>query len=357
MYKVLSGCLLALFALGCQGPVIETIAGTGVPGTVDGPAREALLNNPFGVIRGPDGALWFCEYDGHTVRRIGADGRITTVVGTGEAGYTGDGGPAIEAQLNRPHEIRFDAQGNLFIADMSNHAIRRVDVATGLISTVAGQGEAGFSGDGGPATAAHLKQPHSIQFGPEGDLYIADVGNHRVRVISLATGAIRTLAGNGETGSTPDGARFQEVPLFGPRSLDFDAKGDLWLVLRNANQIFRLDLKAGTLHHIAGVGGEQGVSGDGGDARLAQLSGPKGIAIAPNGAVFIADTESHTIRKIDPSTGIIERVVGTGEAFDGADGNPLACGLARPHGVFVEADGSVLIGDSENHKIRVLRLH
>jgi streptogramin lyase len=137
--------------------------------------------------------------------------------------------------------------------------------------------------------------------------------------------------------------------------LDFDTKGDLWLVLRNANQIFRLDLKLGSIHHVAGTG-EKGFTGNGGDARLATLSGPKGIAISSDGKVYIADTESHSIRMIDSKTGLLSLVVGTGSAFDGADGDPLLCGLARPHGIFVEEDGSLLIGDSENHKIRVLKL-
>ncbi|MDA0196188.1 MAG: hypothetical protein O2887_07525 [Bacteroidetes bacterium] len=354
LFFIQSLTVIVLLLNSCSLPEIETIAGTGVAGTLDGPAMEARLNNPFGIVRGPDNALWFCEYDGHTVRKIDAAGEITTIVGNGEPGHTGDGGSAIEARLNRPHEIRFDSNGQLYIADMSNHAIRKVDLTTGQISTIAGMGDAGFSGDGGPAIQAHLNQSHSIQFGPDGNLYIADVGNHRVRVIDMKTGLIRTLAGNGETSPTPDGKPFRDVPLNGPRSLDFGKRGDLWLVLKYANQIYRLDMGLGTIHHIAGTG-ELGFTGNGGDARLATLSGPKGIAIAPNGNVYVADTESHSVRMIDTKTGIIDVVVGTGERFDGKDGDPLQCGLARPHGIFVEKDGTVLIGDSENHRIRLLR--
>ena len=356
--RMIPGMLcLSIWLIACGGgePRIETIAGTGEAGTLDGPALEAKLNNPFGVVRGPDKALWFCEYDGHTIRKMDEQGIISTVVGKGEAGYDGDGGPAIEASLNRPHEIRFDRKGDLFIADMSNHVIRKVDLMTGLISTVVGTGEAGFSGDGGPATAAQLRQPHSIQFGPDGNLYIADVGNHRVRLVDRETKQISTLAGTGEKGPTPDGEAFQKVPLFGPRSLDFDQAGDLWLLLKRAHQLWRLDMKAGTIHHIAGTG-KQGFDGNGGPASEASLSGPKGIAIAPNGDVFIADTESHSIRMIEISTGLIEAVVGTGEQFDGKDGPASHCGLGRPHGVFVDQDGTILIGDSENHKIRRLHL-
>ncbi len=280
---------------------------------------------------------------------------ITTVVGTGEAGYDGDGGPAIEAKLNKPHEIRFDANEDyLYIADMGNHVIRRVDLSTYKIHTFAGTGKSGFSGDGGPAAQATLSQPHSIQFGPENNLYIADIGNNRLRVVNTDTEIISTLAGTGDKGSTPDGSNFADVPLNGPRSLDFDKNGALWLVLRNGNQVFRLDLKSGRIYHVAGTG-ERGVAENGVDARNVALSGPKGIAVSPDSDVYIVDTESHSIRKINTLTGTIELVVGTGEAFDGKDGDPLQCGLARPHGIFIDDNGLVYIGDSENHKIRVYR--
>lgn len=333
---------------------MKTIAGTGVAGTKDGPALEAELNNPFGVVRGPDGNLWFCEYDGHTVRQINGAGKIITVVGNGNAGYSGEGGPALAASLNRPHEIRFDPAGRLYIADMTNHAIRRVDLKSGIITTIVGTGTSGFSGDGGPATSAQLDQPHSIQFGPDGRLFICDIGNHRVRVVDMETGIIETFAGTGKWGPTHDGARYKNIMLNGPRTLDFDQRGRLWLALREGNQVFVLDLGEGTIHHVAGTG-QKGFTGNGGPAKHATLSGPKGIAIAPNGNVYLADTESHSIRMIDLQTGNIELIAGTGAKHDGTDGDPLACGLARPHGVFVDADGSVYVGDSENHRIRVVR--
>jgi len=340
--------------LGASAAEIITIAGIGGPGTKDGRALEAQLNNPFGVVRGPDGNLWFCEYDGHTVRRLNADGTIVTIVGNGTAGYSGDGGPALEASLSKPHEIRFDSTGRLYIADMANHVIRRVDLKSGIISTVAGTGVAGFSGDRGSAKSAQLNQPHSIQFGPDGRLFICDIRNNRVRAVDMESGVIETYAGNGERGPTPNGHAFANVPLNGPRTLDFDAKGNLWLALREGNQVFVLNLNAGTIHHVAGTG-EKGFTGNSGSAKHATLSGPKGIAVAPNGNVYLADTESHSIRMIDMETGNIELIAGTGAKHDGPDGDPLNCGLARPHGVFVDADGSIFIGDSENHRIRVVR--
>jgi streptogramin lyase len=155
-------------------------------------------------------------------------------------------------------------------------------------------------------------------------------------------------------GPTPDGAPIHGTPLKGPRSLDFDAAGNLWLATREGNQVFKFDLKAGRIEHIAGTGAS-GFSGNGGPAKLATLKGPKGIAVDREGNVWLADTESHTVRMVEAATGNLKLVAGTGEKGDGADGDPLQCKMARLHGIFVDSDGSVFIGDSEAHKVRVLR--
>ena len=335
---------------------ISTVAGNGVRGFSGdgGPAAAAEINDPFGVVRGPDGALWFCEYGGQRIRRITRDGKISTVAGTGQVGYSGDGGPALQATFNKPHEIRFDAAGNIFIADMVNQAIRRIDAKTGIITTFAGNRTKGYSGDGGPASAAALSNPHSIQFGPDGHLYICDIGNHVIRRVNLRTGIITTFAGTGKAGDTPDGAPIAGTPLRGPRSLDFDRAGNLWLATREGNQVFRFDLKAGTIHHVAGTG-KPGFTGNGGPAKEATLSGPKGIAIDADGNVWLADTESHSVRMVNARTGALELMAGTGRKGNGGDGDPLQCAMARLHGIFVDADGAVYIGDSEAHKVRVMR--
>ncbi len=335
---------------------ISTLAGTGVQGSSGdgGPATAAQLDSPFGVVRGTDGAIWYCEYGSQRIRRIAPDGKISTVAGTGKKGYTGDGGPALEATFNLPHELRFDAAGNLFIADMANHAIRRIDAKTGIITTFAGTGQRGYSGDGGPASQASLSSPHSIQFGPDGSLYICDVNNQVIRCVDLPTGIIRTFAGTGKAGPTPDGAPIAGTPLRSPRSLDFDRAGNLWLATREGNQVFKFDLKAGIIHLIAGTG-ESGFTGNGGPAKDAKLSGPKGIAVDAAGNVWLADTESHSVRMIDAKTGRIELIAGTGEKGTGPDGDPLKCAMNRLHGIFADADGSVFLGDSEAHRVRVLR--
>lgn len=349
------GALIAA-SLTLPAATIRTVAGTGAKGFSrnGGPAIAAQLDNPFGVVRGPDGAIWFCEYGSHTVRRIAKDGTLTTVVGTGKPGYSGDGGPATAATLNQPHEIRFDLEGNLFIVDMQNHAVRRWDAKTKILTTFAGNGHPGYSGDGGPAAKAQFKQPHSIQFAPNGDLYVCDVGNHAIRRIDMETGLIETFAGTGKAGPTPDGSPIKGTPLNGPRSLDFDRKGNLWLATREGNQVFKFDRRTGKIEHVAGTG-KKGFTGNGGPAKEATLSGPKGIAVAVNGDVYLVDTESHSIRRIQVDTGILDLVVGTGVAGDGPDGDPLTCKLARPHGIHVETDGTILIGDSETHRVRMLK--
>jgi streptogramin lyase len=335
---------------------IATFAGNGQQGFSGdgGQATAAQIDNPFGVVRGPDGALWICEYTGQRIRKVNADGTIHTMAGSSKKGYTGDGGPALEATFNLPHEIRFDKDGNYYIADMSNHAIRRVDAKSGIITTFAGTGTAGYSGDGGPASKAQLKQPHSIQFGADGNLYICDIGNHVIRKVDVKTGTISTFAGTGKPGVTPDGAPIEGTPLKGPRSLDVDKDGNLWLATREGNQVFKIDVKAGRYHHIAGTG-KAGFNGNGGPAKLADLKGPKGIAIDAEGNAWLADTESHSVRMVNAKTGNLELIAGTGEKGDGPDGDPLKCKMARLHGIFVDADGAVYIGDSEAHRVRVLR--
>jgi len=279
---------------------------------------------------------------------------ISTVAGNGKRGYSGDGQKATEASLNEPYEVRFDRQGNLYVVERMNHVVRLVDARTGLIRTVAGNGKAGFSGDDGPAVSASLHEPHSIQLDGKGNLYICDIRNHRIRRVNLQSGIITTFAGTGERAPTPDGAKITGTPLNGPRALDFDKQGNLWLALREGNAVYKLDLKRGRLHHVAGTG-VQGFSGNGGLAKLATLSGPKGLSVGPNGNIYLSDTESHSIRMINVRKQTLELIAGTGDRGDGPEGDPKSCKMSRPHGVFAASDGAIYVGDSEAHRVRVIR--
>ena len=344
---------VAILLASCAGhaatPAVTTLIGTGVPGY-----SETQVNNPYGQAIGPDGALYFCDLDNQRIRRIDlATKRLTTVAGSGERGYRGDGGPASAAALNMPHEIQFDRLGNLYIAERDNHVIRKVDRATGIISTVAGTGAPGFSGDGGAGANAQLRQPHSLVFDRDGSLLVCDIGNQRIRRIHLDTGIIETYAGTGEAKPTPDGAAVTGTPLNGPRTFAMASNGDLYLALREGNAIFRIDRATQTFHRVAGTG-EQGYSGDGGSALNAKLAGPKGLAIGPDNTLYAADTENHVIRRIDLRTGLITTVLGTGTRGDGPEPDPLDCRLARPHGVLA-ANGALYVSDSEAHRIRVVR--
>jgi len=210
-----------------------------------------------------------------------------------------------------------------------------------------------LSGDGGPASSAQLRQPHSLAFNARGNLLICDIGNQRLRQVDMATGVISTLSGTGERDTTPDQGPLAGTPLRGPRSIDSDDRGAAYLVLREGNAVFQLDLGAGRLERIAGTG-ERGLSGDGGPAIDATLNGPKGIAYsASDQSLYIVDTENHAIRRMSLVTGVIETVLGTGERGDGPDGDPLECRLARPHGVCVYR-GVVYVTDSESHRVRAV---
>lgn len=354
---ILASLLLMNLTVAAMAAEVVSVAGTGKSeySGDGGPAMNAGVGGPFGVVVGPDGALYVCETTNHVVRRIDLKaGTATTVAGSGKKGYAGDGGPALKAMLNEPYEVRFDRDGNMLFVEMQNHVIRKVDRKSGEISTVAGDGTKGFSGDGGPATKARLNVPHSLCLDGGGAVYICDIGNHRIRRVDPASSIISTFGGTGEKKPTADGSPLDGTPLNGPRALDFDGRNSLYLALREGNAVYRIDLTAKRLHHLAGTG-KSGYAGDGGDARKAVLAGPKGIALGPKGDIYLADTESHTIRVIRAETGIIETIVGDGKLGDGPDGDPRKCRLNRPHGVFVDSEGRVYIGDSSNNKVRILK--
>ena len=330
--------------------IITTIVGTGVRGFRGdgGPAIAAQLNLPGKIAVDSAGNLYIADSFNHRVRQVDRFGNISTIAGTGGEGYSGDGGPAIAAQLNYPQGLALDGAGNLYIADSGNGRIRRVD-ASGAIRTIAGTGEEGLSGDGGPAIAAQLNYPQGLALDGAGNLYIADSGNGRIRRVD-ASGAIRTIAGTGEEGSSGDGGPAVAAQLKFPSGVAVDSSGNVYIADWGNHRIRRID-SSGTITTIAGTGGS-GSSGDGGPAVAAQLNLPQGVAADGNGNLYIADTENHRIRRVDPS-GTIATVSGSGEQGYSGDNGPAAVAqLNSPSGVALDGAGNLYIADSENHRIR-----
>lgn len=339
-------------------PAVFTFAGTGVAGS-EVEAKGALavrspINNPYGIVSGPDGAMYFCEVDTGRIRRVSLQtNRLNTIAGNGEKGFETESRNPLQTPFSAPHEIRWDDSNSLYVVERDSHSVRRIAGESGLVTTVAGDGEPGFKGDGRSSVLSQLQQPHSIAFDSRSNLLICDTGNSRLRLVSRETGIITTVSGTGESTATPNTGPMSGTALLGPRSLDTDPDGNIYLVLREGNAVYQLNSKANTLARIAGTG-KRGYSGDGGSALDATFNGPKGIAYSrQDNSLYIVDTENHAVRKIKLATGTIETVLGTGEQGDGPEGNPALCKLNRPHGVCVFRQ-VLYVTDSENHRIRAV---
>ena len=334
---------------------MTTAVGTGRPGHAGdgGPAARALLNNPFDLAFAADGSLIFSDTFNHCIRGVDTrSGVICTLAGTGEKGFSGDGGPAAQAQLNEPYGVVVDRAGTIYVADRLNRRVRRID-AQGVITTLAGDGSGRFSGDGGPSAAAGLAEPNGLTLDPaQRHLFIADVADHRVRVIDLASGIIETFAGTGHARHDGDGGPAGDAGIFGARAVAFAPDGALYIQERQGSSLRRV--RDGIIETVAGTGA-RGYAGDGHDARHAVFNAPKELAVDADGNVFIVDTENHAIRMIDAHSWIVTTIAGTGEPGPQGDGGPAhLAGLARPHGATVGPDGALYIGDSENHRVRKL---
>jgi DNA-binding beta-propeller fold protein YncE len=330
---------------------IVLVAGGGAK-EKDAPAVECALHEPFGVAFTPAGEMIIVEMEhGNRVLKVDAQGVLRAFAGTGAKGYSGDGGPATSATFNGIHNLAITPGGDLLIADSFNHTLRRIDAKTGVISSLAGNGLKGFAGDGGPAAQAQFSTLIQIALDPAGKhLYIADIGNRRIRRIDLASGVITTVAGNGKTGIPPDDADATTAPLLDPRAVTPDAAGGFYILERSGNAVRYVD-PAGKIRTVVGTGAK-GLSGDGGPALQATMTGPKYLTLDRDGSVLIADAENNVIRRYSPKTGLITRVAGTGKAGTaGLGGDPLQCELRRPHGVTIGPDGTLYITDSYNDRI------
>ena len=379
--------------------VISTVAGNGGRGFSGdgGLATSAQLNGPAGMELDTAGNLFIVDFGNNRVRKVTPTGVISTVAGGGARGYVGDGGPATSAQLNGPSDVALDTAGNLFIAEFYSNRVRKV-TRDGLITTVAGDGNRGYSGDGGPATFAKLASPSGVAVDSSGNLFIVDSENHRVRkvasngVISTVTGTANmgnygpgpsgiavdaagnlfiadsdnnrvrkvtpggvasTVAGNGVGGFGGDGGAAISAQLSSPGGVSVDATGNLFIADTGNNRIRKVT-PAGVISTVAGNGTVVGYGGDGGPATSAQLHGPYGVAVDAAGNLFIADRDNCRIRKVTPG-GVISTVAGNGTGGFSGDGGPATSAqLAAPHGVAVDAAGNLFIADYANNRIRMV---
>lgn len=350
------------FATRARQPIayrIDTLAGNGQPGDTTGPApsaRDVPVDLPFGVEQGPDGAVYITTVGSHRVLRYDPQSaKLTSVAGNGRRGYGGDGGLATEAMLNEPYEVRFDSGGNMLIVEMQNHLIRRVAAGSGVITTVAGDGVAGQRGDGGPARHARFRYPHSITLDDQDNIYISDIANHRVRRIDARSGRIATVAGNGEPGMPREHGLATAQPILSPQGIAIHA-GGLWIASFRGHVVWRLDLQTGRIRRVAGTGA-QGYSGDGGQPLEATFDGPRGIMMSATGVLYVVEGENNIIRAIDTTRGSIRTIAGAGpqrHRYAGDGGAAVDAPLWQPHGICLLKDGTLVLSDTKNHRVRRL---
>jgi sugar lactone lactonase YvrE len=337
--------------------IITTVAGNGLTGYSGAvlPATNTSLNNPYAVALDAVGNFYIADTDNESIRKVTPNGILTTVAGNGATGYFGDSGPATNASLNYPFGVALDAVGNLYIADLGNGRIRKVG-ANGIITTVAGNGDQGYSGDGGPATNASLFSPGGVAFDGVGNLYIADVDNQRVRKVDT-NGNITTVAGTGALGYYGDGGPATNADLDYPSGLALDAAGNLYIGDPGNERIRKVGTN-GIITTVAGTGAS-GYYGDGGPVTNADLDYPSGLALDAVGYLYIADVYNQRTRRVD-TNGITTTVAGTGTGapgYYGDGGPPTSASLNYPFGVALDAAGNLYIADTYNQRIRKVLLY
>ncbi len=342
--------------------IINVAAGGGTQGD-GGPADSAELGSPWGVAVDGNGNLYIADQGADRIRKVNAaTGIITTVAGGGNKGL-GDGGPADSAELNSPIDVAIDGDGNIYIADLYSSSIRKVDAGTGIITTVAGNDTLGYNGDGGMANQAKLYYPIGVAIDNSGNIYIADLYNLRLRKVDGGTGIISTIAGNGTKGYNGDGSTADLTELSSPSGIALDASGNIYIADAGNNRVRKVNAANGIITTVAGNGyetgfiGNGGYSGDGGPADAAELSSPLGVAVDDSGNIYIADAGNNRIRKVNAGTGIITTVAGGGDASSGndwlGDGGPAEMAtLSGPSGVALDDSGNIYIADTYNSCVR-----
>lgn len=345
--------LFAGLSLGGLGPAcgveidgyeVTVVAGGGT-GPDGSPAVEAKLVVPFGVAFDKQGTLYIAEFDGGRIRTVDQRGLLQTIAGDGSTGYAGDGGPAKEATFNGLHMHVVTPEGDVYVADTHNHVVRKIDHQSGKIATIAGTGKKGFSGDGGPAGEATFSGIFCNASNPTFDkIYLADLGNKRIRVVDLRTGQVDTVAGNGQAGAPADGAIAREAPLVDPRAVAADRHGNVYVLERNGHAL-RVVTPDGKIRTLAGTGKKGSADGAG---REGSLNGPKHLCIDLDDNVIIADAENRRIRRYDVQTGQLSTLL---TAAPGKTPDSKTMPLGRPHGVYVHPSGDLYIADSYNHRV------
>lgn len=315
------------------------------------PATRARLVQPFGIDFDKAGNFYLAELLGQRILKVDAKGLFTIVAGTGKKGDSGDGGPAHLATFNGMHSLAVTPDGVIYAADTWNNRVRRIDPKAGTIAAFAGTGKKASRGDGGPAIQADLGGIYCVAFSHDfTKLYLTDLDHRKIHFVDMKTGAIHLVAGNGKKGMPKDGADARQSPLVDPRAACVDRKGNVYILERGGHALRVVD-PAGRIRTVAGTG-KPGNTGDGGDAREATLNGPKHLCVDLHDNVIIADTANHVIRKFTPADGKVIRIAGTGtKGQSGPGGAPLRVAFNEPHGVFVHPSGTLYIVDSMNHRV------
>jgi sugar lactone lactonase YvrE len=314
------------------------------------PATRAKLVAPFGIDFDRAGNAYLVELTGGRVLKVDPNGTLMVLAGSGKKGDAGDGGPGRRATFNGMHSLAVLPDGTLLLADTWNNRVRRLDPKTGNVTALIGTGKKGYAGDGGPALAANFGGIYCVALSADrSKLLLTDLDNRRIRVVNLKTGTVALVAGNGKRGAPADGADAKTAPLIDPRAACFDSKGNVY-ILERAGHALRVVDPRGKIRTVAGTG-KAGNTGDGGDARNATLNGPKHLCVDADDNVIIADTANHVIRKYTPADGKIVRIAGTGKKGpSGTGGDPLRTSFNEPHGVTIR-DGTLYIVDSLNGRV------
>ena len=357
MVRYLAGAAVVLLPVWCQAQTsfrytVSTVAGTGVSGFSGdaGQATSAQLSIPWGIALDKSGNLYIADEVNNRIRMVATNGTISTIAGNGTNGYTGDGSAATSAELNFPAAVAVDGSGNVYIADTENHVVRKTTVG-GNITNVAGTTVAGYAGDGAAATSAQINLPLGLALDGAGNLYIADSNNDMVRKVAT-NGTITTAAGSTYGGYGGDGGAATSASFYAPFSVTVDAAGNLY-ISDTFNHAVRKVAGDGTITTVAGIG-TRGYSGDGGLATKAMLNYPEGLAVDAAGNLYIADSLNNRIRVVTPG-GIITTIAGTGKFGSGGDGGPATSAqFNSPSGLALDAAGNLYVADSQNNRVRRL---